>query len=260
MKAVLPGSPDTFVANADLALAFNGYLAYSSVIDHIRLDPRQCTSITVVPGTLRYHKELGSFQKLTESAYNATSSTPQMYFHQSRISRLEASRGSEYLGIEARIDPSGTEIETLLSANQKVLHLETYFKIVRDGNLLYTTVNWGRSMRAVTFAHHLEGPDMSPIVEEEFARALAQKGTLQKVAWLTPGDMVDRTQTPYLIAMTSTNDLLRFFEAGRWVRDSQDLSREICIRRSAPLIQCLKVVDDLSAMKPPSLVSWIVIG
>lgn len=107
---------------------------------------------------------------------------------------------------------------------------------------------------------------MSPFVEEEFARALAEKGILQNTAWLTPGDTLEKSgplQPQILITTTSSNDIIRFFEAGRWIPGTHDYSRNICIRGKAPLIQCLKEIDNRGPMKSNQSTGaegWVVIG
>ena len=238
LQALLPGVPD--VNEADLAVAFGGYVAYSSVIEGDVGCTTTSTAISVVPGSLRYHKEFGGFDRLTEKPYSLETAATASFLHESEVNRVKVFHGADYQGIEARADTTGAVVEHLLSAFKKNLYLHTRFKLTTAGMPWHVSINWKSSIEAFTFASYVTEHDLTPVAEEQLAQKLNRSGIFEKIGWANPGITVDRGGLDRHITTTSSNDLLRFFEAGRWLDDPNHGGRKIWIREKAPLIQCIK--------------------
>jgi hypothetical protein len=110
-------------------------------------------------------------------------------------------------------------------------------------------------------AEHVNDHALTPDGEEALAIAWNEKGLLSNIAWFKAGEVLRQSDPPRHITMTSNNEALRFFEAGRWVdggychRAYNDMDRKIIIRHKAPLIQC--IYTGLQKRNDPS---WVIIS
>ena len=233
IRSVLPGSVQ--VNKMDLAIVSNGLVAYSAPLEHLSTSKRQCSAISIMPGTLRWGEDRALFNRLQES--DAADFPSSRSFYQSS-ERLKVFRGGTYLGIEARSNSEVVDIKTLISPSEKTLMLTTYLESasLRDAPV---SVNWWRSIDAILFSEHISGHDMTAFGEECLAKSWEERRLFDTITWLHVGGNFTGSSITRCIDTTSSDEE-RFFEAGRLFPH-----RRLFVRQSAPLVQCVKAALEL---------------
>ena len=233
ITSVLPGSPR--VGLLDLAVVSNGLVAYSAQLGQIQSAKRPSSAISVVEGYLRWGRDQSLFDRLYEKDEAAFPSNRSFY---ESTQKLEVFHNGIYTGVEALSNPDAVDIETLISSDGKNLTLTTYLTSpsLQDAPV---AVNWWRGIEAIAYAEHVSGHYMTAAGEECLALSWEEQKLIDKMAWLNVGANPGVTSITRFITTTSTSEAQRFFEAGRLFE-----KREILIRQSAPLFQCIKVAMD----------------
>ena len=233
IASVLPGSAR--VSASDLAVSSDGSVAYSAQLNHIQTAKRPSSAISVVEGYLRWGKDQSLYNRLHEKDEAAFPANRSFYeSHQ----RLEVFRNGIYTGVEALSNPDAVDVETLISTDGKDLLVTTYLtsSSLQDAPV---AVNWWRGIEALAYAEHVKDHDMTAAGEECLALSWDEQKLIDKIAWLNVGANPGTTSITRFITTTSTNEAHRFFEAGRLFE-----KRDILVRQSAPLFQCIKVAMD----------------
>ena len=257
--ALLPGLAD--ISPSDLAISNNGYVAFTTALGCPTTERRQCTAISVIPGALRYRVDKSYYHKIFEAPHNPDKYNLQRLFFATSEMPVDAFQGSHYLGVEARPDAEEIEVQYLLAPQARVLHLETYFSFPSSMETPPVEVSWKNSIECLSFAEHISEHDLTPVGEELLARAWRDQGLLQCIAWRKIAESLKADHKRNYVTMTSGNESLRFFEAGRWIDpdapSNNGLStRRILIRHTAPLIQCIKRAVAVAGENRP----WVTIG
>ncbi|KAL8784411.1 MAG: hypothetical protein Q9195_009056 [Heterodermia aff. obscurata] len=234
IRSVLPGFPQINTAN--LAVVSNGLVAYSAPLAQISTAKRHSAAISIMPGMLRWGDDKAPFDRIEEADAAEFPSSQSFY---ERTEHVEAFSNGAYLGLEARSSPEVANIETLISPSGKTLMLTTYLTSTKLQDAP-VAVNWWRSIDALTFAEHVDDHDMTAFGEECLARSWDEERFFDSISWLGVGGSTSMSSIDRYVCMTSSDETVRFFEAGRLFD-----SRRVVIRQSAPLIRCLKVALDL---------------
>ena len=249
IKAMLPGTPT--VGGTDLAVESNGCVAFASPLLQITTNRRACYAISVVPGALRWGDHEAPFKQLVD--IEALEFPPYVALFELG-GAVEIFRGAEYLGLEAQGDLFGAGVQMLVSPSGKTLKLASYINPMgavtspseHTGALI--EVSWLASIRALVFAEHVSGHSITALGEKSLAEAWKERNILANIQWRGAGAAIREPHGAGHITRTSSNESLRFFEAGRW-------KINLIVRHTAPLIQCLKVAIDLDDRNP-----WVIIG
>jgi hypothetical protein len=259
MKASIPGSQD--VTDSTLAISSNGYVAYSEVLESIEgtmTDKRQASCISVVPGSLRLTGENGTisaygacrFERLVEGKRKDIIYGRTLALFPQSVQAFQDN--GEYCGVGNCPDPYNTRIEHLIDSSDdrtKTLYLTTYLRpstgsILNppsDGSLDLTLsdsptpASWQNAIRAIALSTHVNTFDMNRKQERILAQLWRDKGYFDKsnMAWCRTGEL--GVPERRYISTTSSNEQLRFFEAGYLF-----YKRKLYVQHQPPLIQCLK--------------------
>ena len=249
IKAMLHGTP--IVGETDLAVESNGCVAYASPLFQITTNRRACYAISVVPGTLRLGDNKVPFKNLIDLE---AEEFPPYVARFELEGTIDVFRGTEYLGLEAQADLFGAGVQMLVSPSGKTLKLASYInpsaaaedRYGGTGSLI--EVSWLASIRALVYAEHVSGHSITALGERSLAEAWKERNILHNIAWCGAGAGIKETHRTGYITRTSSNESLRFFEAGR-------RKGNLIIRHTAPLIQCLKIALDWEDKS-----QWTIIG
>ena len=250
LEASLPGSQPA--SPCDLAIAGNGYVAYAKVLEGISTRKRSVSLISTLPGTLRRAggdvRDGGGFQKLIEVRDDSSLHARVVGFKESKVDPFLP--GQKYFGIEPRADPNGVEAKHLLNINRTELRLTTLLQAApkSSGNLMQQIsmmpvgfskdpipfpTSWADSIEALAFAEHIFENVLATYDERMLAEEWQNDGIFDKIIWHEVGNHV--SPSSHCIAMTSSNETLRFFEAGYLGQQRKLLVRQ----KGIPLVSCL---------------------
>jgi hypothetical protein len=250
LEASLPGSQPA--SPCDLAIASNGYVAYAKVLEGISTGKRTVSVISTLPGTLKRAggdvREGGAFQRLVEVTTNDYLCARELHVKKSLVDPFIL--GQKYFGIEPRPDPNWVEAKHLLNIERTELRLTTLLQASprRNANpvqqILVTaggfskdptpsTTSWGDSIEALAFAEHIFENILATDDERMLAEEWQKDGIFGKIVWHEVGKHL--SQFNHCIAMTSSNEVLRFFEAGYLGQQRKLLIRQ----KGVPLVSCL---------------------
>jgi hypothetical protein len=250
LEASIPGSQSA--SPHDLAIAGNGYVAYAKVLEGISTRKRTVSLISTLPGTLKRAggdvRDGGGFQRLVEVTDDDSSYARLLDFKNSKVDPFL--QGKKYFGIEPRADPNGVEAKHLLNINRTELRLTTLLQATprSSSNLMQQIsmvsvgfskdeipfpTSWADSMEALAFAEHIFENVLATDDERMLAEEWQNDGIFDKIVWHEVGKHVSPSN--HCIAMTSSNETLRFFEAGYLGRHRKLLIRQ----KGTPLVSCL---------------------
>jgi hypothetical protein len=250
LEASLPGSQP--VSPCDLAIAGNGYVAYAKVLEGISTRKRTVSLISTLPGTLRRVggdvRDGGSFQKLMEVTDDGFLYARRLDFKESKVDPFL--QGRKYFGIEPRVDPNGVEVMHLLNINRTELRLTTLLQAApksSDNSTQQTSMmpigfskdptpfptSWEDSIEATAFAEHVFENSLATDDERMLAEEWRNGGIFDKITWHEVGQHV--SPSSHCVTMTSSNETLRFFEAGYLGQQRKLLVRQ----KGIPLVSCL---------------------
>jgi hypothetical protein len=250
LEASLPGSQPA--SPYDLAIAGNGYVAYAKVLEGISTRKRTVSLISTLPGTLRRAggdvRDGGGFQKLLEVTDDGSLCAREVDFKDSKVDPFL--QGQKYFGIEPRADPNGVEANHLLNINRTELRLTTLLQAAPKGsdNLMQQMsmmpvgfskdpipfpTSWADSIEALAFAEHIFENVLATDDERMLAKEWQNDGIFDKIIWHEVGKHASPSN--HCIAMTSSNETLRFFEAGYLGQQRRLLVRQ----KGVPLVSCL---------------------
>ena len=255
LEASLPGSQPA--SPYDLAIAGNGYVAYAKVLEGISTRKRVVSLISTLPGTLRRAggdvRDGGGFQKLVEVGDDGSLYARELALKGNKVDPFL--HGQKYFGIEPRADPNGVEAKHLLNINRTELRLTTMLQAApkSSDNLMHQTsmmpvgfskdpipfpASWADSIEALAFAEHIFENVLATNDERMLAEEWQNDGIFDKITWHEVGKHV--SQFHHCIAMTSSNETLRFFEAGYLGQQRRLLVRQ----KETPLVSCLALAPD----------------
>jgi hypothetical protein len=250
LEASLPGSQPA--SPYDLAIAGNGYVAYAKVLEGISTRKRTVSLISTLPGTLRRAggdvRDSGTFQRLVEVTDNDLLYGRRLDLKEGKIDPFL--QGQKYFGIEPKADPNGVEAKHLLNINRTELRLNTLLQAAPKGSdnlmpeismmsvgfskdLIRFPTSWADAIEALAFAEHIFENFLATGDERMLAEEWQNDGIFDKIKWHEVGQHVDPSN--HCIAMTSSNETLRFFEAGYLGQQHKLLVRH----KGIPLVSCL---------------------
>jgi hypothetical protein len=250
LEASLPGSQPA--SPYDLAIAGNGYVAYAKVLEGISTRKRTVSLISTLPGTLRRAggdvRDGGGFQRLLEVTDDGSLYARGVDFQDSKVDPFL--RGQKYFGIEPKADPNGVEANHLLNISRTELKLTTLLQAAPKGsdNLMQQIstmpvgfskdpipfpTSWADSIEALAFAEHIFENVLATDDERMLAKEWQNDGIFDKIIWHEVGKHASLSN--HCIAMTSSNETLRFFEAGYLGQQCRLLVRQ----KEVPLVSCL---------------------
>jgi hypothetical protein len=250
LEASLPGSLPA--SPYDLAIAGNGYVAYAKALEGISTRKRTVSLISTIPGTLRRSggdvRDGGGFQRLVEVTDDGFLYARRLDFKKSKVDPFL--QGQKYFGIEPRPDPNGVEANHLLNINRTELRLTTLLQAApkSSDNLMQQTsimpvgfskdpspfpASWADSIEALAFAEHIFENFLATDDERMLAEEWRNDGIFDKITWHEVGQHVSPSN--HCIAMTSSKETLRFFEAGYLGQQRKLLVRQ----KGIPLVSCL---------------------
>lgn len=266
IQALLQGVTD--VNDSDIAVACNGYVAYSAVLLDMATnmtDRRKISAICVIPGALRLEGEQGHFNRITEAKKNDVVSGRLLSIAHP-VELFSRDRGFHGLDEGLAFDKRNTEVQHLISAYddplRRSIYLATFLNpTVESGHSLVLPqdqarslipTSWEQSIEAITFAHHTWKYNMVPAQEKSLAERWQEKGYLESdnMQWCSVGQWVGSSKR--YISTTSCNEELRFFEAGNLA----DCRKLFIRQKRVPLIQCIKEAIEICGDDP----SWAIIS
>lgn len=240
IMSLVPGSPGN-VKKRDFVFSFNGYVAFASPVQKISTIPRECVSISIVPGVIRWGEDNATFDRIREiHAYISPNQTSE-----NRPVEVFDHEGIQYLGLEPRIDESSLEIESLISASGRTLLLRTYMRPSQRQNRMVVEVDWLNSINAVAVSIQVNEQDMLPAAEEALAKMWLKEYVWARMTWVPAHGEVTAARfknapSPQIriynyLSMTYGDERLRFFLAGR-CKSIKKYMRQ----GSTPLMQCVR--------------------
>jgi hypothetical protein len=268
IQLMLQGVTD--VDPSDIAIASNGYVAYSAALlemDTNMTDRRKISAICIIPGALRLEGEQGRFDRIVEARQHIVLSSRNMTIRQHPVKLFSPDRKFWGLDDHAALDTLRTKVEHLISVlddpiRRRTVYVTTFLYPIRESGpspLLShyqaeppVPTSWARSIDAITFAKHVWEHSMTLAQEESLAVRWMEKGYLESdnMQWCLVGQ-ADVHSRRY-ISTTSFNEQLRFFEAGNLAD-----GRKIVIRhKQVPLMQCIKEALDAYGDDP----NWAIIS
>jgi len=266
LEASLPGSQPA--SPYDLAIAGNGYVAYAKVLEGVSTRKRTVSLISTLPGTLRRAggdlRDGGCFQRLVEVTDDGSLHARGVGFKESKVDPFL--QGQKYFGIEPRPDPNGVGAKHLLNINRTELKLTTLLQAApqSSGNLMQQIsmmpagfskdpipfpTSWADSIEALAFAEHIFENVLATDDERMLAKEWQNDGIFDKIIWHEVGKHVSPSN--HCIAMTSSNETLRFFEAGYLGQQRKLLVRQ----KEIPLVSCLA-----RALDPQTDEFWAIVA
>ncbi|KAL4747434.1 hypothetical protein BDW72DRAFT_196718 [Aspergillus terricola var. indicus] len=239
----------TTASQRDLALANCGYVAYAKVLEDISTSARDACTIAVVPGTLRRYDALGRVQgrasRLSEVTVNDMLRARELITKDMAVRCFDQS--DQYLGIQPREDPTGASLRHLVDRNPdapvfrittelrlsyspptrssiaivQINHSQKQEEDEEEGGARYAPVSWADSIEAIACAQHLSPTTLplSPTVERDLANDWRRRGLYDFISWHQVGRFASTERNS--IAMTASDDGLRFFEAGYLARQGR---------------------------------------
>jgi hypothetical protein len=274
IKASLPGSQEVSVR--DLAIACNGFVAYSVALESVKgtmTDKRQVSSISIVPGSLKLTDEKrnpsgGHFVRLIERSRKDILSSRNLALGAQQIRAF--GDGGAYLGMRDFPETTKTEVEHLVDSSddsKRTLFLTTFlnptFPEIAGSQLQQSLAyigstseppvptSWQESIEAIAFATHVNLLNINWVQETALAKLWRSKGYFDatNMAWCKVGDHAIPSRR--YISMTSSNEQLRFFEAGYLSH-----KRKLFVRHRPTLGQCMKEAFEKMGDDP----NWAIIS
>ncbi|KAL3429608.1 hypothetical protein BDV09DRAFT_200455 [Aspergillus tetrazonus] len=275
LAALTRSIPGYTIANQrDLAIANCGYVAYAKVLENISTSARDACIIAVVPGTLRRYDELGRVQerasRLTEVTANDMLRSREFIINDMSVRCFDQS--GHYLGIQPREDPTGASLRHLVDRNidAPVFRITTELRLSysppprsgiaivqtghsqkeddeEEGGARYAPVSWADSIEAIASAQHLSPATLplSPSVERDLANDWKRRGLYDYMGWHQVGRFASAERNS--IAMTASDDGLRFFEAGYLAREGRLFIRHGDCSVVSCLDEAIRYASDLSS-------------
>lgn len=248
LRASLPG--DHNVDHADLAIAGNGYVAFAKVLEGVCTRKRDVSLIVTVPGVLRRpssdRNTSGRIHKLKEIVVK-DALVGRIFRRREETIQLFNSKGV-YHGINPRKAPSEASVVYLIDRTKegRVFRMTTILQNPRleseallspPTGITGAPVSWIDSMEAIACGWHLSRASvdlmMRPEAERDIAGEWKETGLLQNVVWHEVG--YAGSTTNLCIAMTASDEEMRFFEAGYLSQNTQ-----LFIRHDVPIVCCLE--------------------
>jgi hypothetical protein len=251
------------IQSGDLAVASNGYVAYSAALarwDGQLTDRRAIASLFLVPGPLKAVGVEGKLVRLAEDGENITLASRLLDPSQNNIQLYEDKRCC--LDERAAKNRLSTEIVHAwrIDTTMRTMYMATYLHVGRDmamsliqlpkAGVTKIPTSWERSIEALAFAEHVMKGNSSSSMLRLLADEWENRGWLgEKLQWCSVGKAIG-PRSRYVTA-TSEDEKLRFFEAGNLARDHRLFIRH----RTVPLLECIKV-----AMESCQDKSWVIIA
>ena len=248
MKLMLPKLAHRQIDPRDLAISDNGYVAYYHILRQPISSRRTCCHVCVLPGSIRSEDLSTQFQLIRQQvAHSKHFESP----GPTSAEDLDVFREARYLGLEPRSDPDRSIIETLISHSGHMLFLQTRMKAL-NANVGPVGLDWIESMEAVIFATHIqEDHSMSTHAEELLAKEWHRVNFIERIKWVRPRVYIADAYSGCIV-MSSGNEALRFFSAGR------HNCPKLYIRHRTPLVQCIqRIVSDSSG---EDVYGWTIIA
>ena len=265
MDAIVPRASAT--SSVDLAVAGDGYIAYSAAllaIDTDMTDRRRIASLCVSPGSLRREGMQGQFEKLVEHQ-NPTRIAARTLDTDPRPVELFGP-GGKFQGVNdysarTKLEITVEHLVALSNDRRSTLYFTTYLNESFSSSLVISPAyggaipsipaQWKRSIDAVAFASHINQYTSLPDQHKALAERWKSKDFLgENTRWCLVGK--DLLPNRRYITTTSGSEQLRFFEAG-----SVAPGRKIFIRqRQVPLIHCVKEAMEACGEDP----KWVIIS
>lgn len=228
---------DSNIGNGDqaLVLANNGYVAFVNCLKAPSTQTRECVAIRALPGSIR--------SELAGTQFVAVYQAPSEEFPAERrgftVSEpLEVFDGIQYQGLSAHRDPDAFEISHHLTTSERSLRIVTFMKSSSQDATV--GLDWLKSIEAVAFAQGMGNPTvLSAFAEEQLAKALAEGGlAFSDICWLSAGGSPKGTNFTGYITMTSGDEVMRFFTAGRFA------AYKLLISNGVPLMSCINTATE----------------
>ncbi|KAK4110817.1 hypothetical protein N656DRAFT_799552 [Canariomyces notabilis] len=265
LETLVPTS--AVIGPGDLALASDGYVVYSGVVQNLDTDGRGLTDIRSIlafhlaPGPLKIRNSEGVVCRLTEDTHFTALASRTIDVRPSIITLYQADKCC--LDERDANNRFGFEIIHLWRSDNalgpQTIHVRTYIKSKTNQGLIQypgageqnIPTNWELSIRTLAFANHIISGYSSPTQLKLLAGEWERKGYLGgKLQWCPVG-MLDRVGVRY-VTVTSNDERLRFFEAGNLGE-----KRKVFVRhRSTSLFECIKQAMEICGDDP----NWVIIS
>jgi hypothetical protein len=246
IEILVPGA--AVIESGDLAVASNGYVAYSAALaewDKELTDRRSIAALHRAPGPLKAIGVEGKLARLTEDSRNALVAGRIIDTHPSRITLFEEEECClDERAARNKLDAKNVHFwKTDGAAGPQTMHVATYVQVSAPQRMIIQVsglgdpkvpASWEQSIDAVAFAIHVEPRYTSQLQLKLLACEWERRGYLgDNLRWCAVGRAVNGKRC---VTATSENEKLRFFEAG-----SLADSRRVFIRhRTVSLFGCIK--------------------